>query len=94
MDALFLLTKAVQKSLAKKQQTVAVFFDLQKAYDTLPKRVILEETSKLGFRGNILKFIDRFLTDRKIRVRVGTTLSSLHRQEEGVPQGSVLSVTV
>ena len=94
MDALFLLTKAVQKSLAKKQQTVAVFFDLQKAYDTLPKRVILEETSKLGFRGNILKFIDRFLTDRKIRVRVGTSLSSLHRQEEGVPQGSVLSVTL
>ena len=94
MDALFLLTKAIQKGLAKKQQTVGVFFDLQKAYDTLPRRVILEEMSKLGFKGNILNFTDRFLTNRKIKVRVGTTVSSQHIQEEGVPQGSVLSVTL
>uniref|UniRef100_UPI003EBA9C07 reverse transcriptase domain-containing protein n=1 Tax=Klebsiella pneumoniae TaxID=573 RepID=UPI003EBA9C07 len=66
----------------------------QKAYDMLPRRVILEETSKLGFKGNILRFINSFLTNRKLKVRIGTTTSSEHVQEEGVPQGSVLSVTL
>ena len=40
----------------------------------------LSPTSKLGY----LSF----------KVRVGTTLSDLQGQEEGVPQGSILSVTL
>lgn len=32
------------------------------------------------------------MTNRVFRVRVGTTLSNLHYQENGVPQGSTLSV--
>ena len=39
-------------------------------------------------------FIDNFLSDRNFKVRVGTTLSNLQGQEEGVPQGSILSVTL
>ena len=35
-----------------------------------------------------------FLADRYIKVEVGNKLSSLFKQEEGVPQGSVLSVTL
>ena len=39
-------------------------------------------------------FIDNFLSNRNFKVRVGTTLSDLQGQEEGVPQGSILSVTL
>ena len=35
-----------------------------------------------------------FLSDRFLRVRVGSEFSSLYPQEEGIPQGSVLSVTL
>ena len=42
----------------------------------------------------MFKFIHSFLSDRLIKVRVGNTLSQLFMQEEGVPQGSVLSVTL
>ena len=40
------------------------------------------------------KFIKAFLANRKFKVKVGNTFSTLHNQEEGVPQGSVLSVTL
>ena len=34
-----------------------------------------------------------FLSDRKFRVGIGSTLSNIQKQEEGIPQGSILSVT-
>ena len=45
-------------------------------------------------RGRLLLFIKNFLSERKIRVRVGTSLSDFYGQEMGVPQGSILSVTL
>ena len=39
-------------------------------------------------------FIKNILTERKFRVKVGNTLSTPFVQENGVPQGSVLSVTL
>ena len=42
----------------------------------------------------MVKFIHSFLSDELIKVRVGNTLSQPFRQEEGVPQGSVLSVNL
>ena len=39
-------------------------------------------------------FLQNFLTDREFKVKVGSTLSELHNQEQGVPQGSILSVTL
>ena len=37
------------------------------------------------------RFIQSFLLERSFRVRVGSTLSELHKQEMGVPQSSILS---
>jgi hypothetical protein len=73
---------------------VGVFFDLEKAYDMTWKHGILKDLSKLGLRGNLPIFIDKFLTDRAFNVRVGSTLSYDVIQEQGVPQGSILSVTL
>ena len=39
-------------------------------------------------------FIQSFLEDRTIQVRVDSTLSDLYDQEQGVPQGSILSTTL
>ena len=39
-------------------------------------------------------FIKNFLFERTFRVRVGSTLSNSQHQEEGVPQGSILSITL
>ena len=39
-------------------------------------------------------FISKFLENRNFRVRLGSTLSDHFVQEMGVPQGSILSVTL
>ena len=48
----------------------------------------------IGLKGRLPLFIQNFLNDRVFKVKVGSTLSELHKQEQGVPQGSILSVTL
>ena len=48
----------------------------------------------MGLRGANTPFYQQLLQNRKFKVRIGNTLSELFTQEEGVPQGSILSVTL
>ena len=74
---------------------VAVFFYLQKAYDTTWKYGILQDLPNGELRGNLSIFIGNFLSDRTFHIHLGTILSDkiLH-QKEGVPQGAILSTTL
>ena len=93
MDAFSQLTSHVEKAFKKGKHTMAVFFDLEKAYDTVWRSEILHSLHEMGLRGNLPHFIQNFLTDRKFWVRISSSYSDLADQKEGVPQGSVLSVT-
>ena len=93
MDAVAQLTSHVEKAFQTSKHTIAVFFDLEKAYDTVWRAEILHSLYEMGLRGNLPYFIQNFLTERKFCVRVGPSQSDLTDQMEGIPQGSVLSVT-
>jgi ribonuclease HI len=49
---------------------------------------------KLGLKGNIVKFVENFLSDRKFVVNIKNCFSNEIQMENGIPQGSVLSVTL
>ena len=77
----------IRDAFVKKEHVVAVFFDLEKAYDTTWRYGIMKDIHKLGLRGRLPTFIESFLADRAMQVRVGSSLSDLYDQEQGVPQG-------
>lgn len=52
---------------------------------------ILKDLHSAGLRGHLPIFIRNFLHTRYFKVRVADTLSDLHIQQCGVPQGSILS---
>jgi hypothetical protein len=54
----------------------------------------MKDLYDFGLRGNLPIFIEKFLNARTFQVRVGSTLSDQYDQEMGVPQGSILSVTL
>ena len=54
----------------------------------------MNDLHEMELRGRLPLFIQNFLSERKFRVRVGTSLSDFYDQEMGVPQGSILSVTL
>lgn len=93
-DQIVKLETYIRDAFIKKEHVVSIFFDLEKAYDTTWKYGIMKDLHDFGLRGNMPKLIDNFLQDRVFNVRLGSILSDKHEQEMGVPQGSVLSVTL
>ena len=91
VDHLVRFETFIREAFIKKQHVLAVFFDLEKAYDTTWKYGILSDMHDMGFRGRLPIFIREFLEGRSFRVRVGSTHSDPVSQEMGVPQGSILS---
>jgi len=93
-DHLVRLETFIRDAFISKQHAVAIFFDLEKAYDTTWRYGIMKDLHDMGFRGNLPLFIENFLQHRSFQIRVGTTVSQRYNQEIGVPQGSILSVTL
>ena len=54
----------------------------------------MKDLHQAGLRGRLPCFIEGFLKNRQFSVSLGACLSGMFDQEMGVPQGSVLSVTL
>ena len=67
---------------------------MEKAYDTTWRYGILRDLHELGRKGRLPVSIKSFLEDRRMQVRVGSTLSDQFEQAQGVPQGSIHSTTL
>jgi len=89
-DHLVRLETFVREAFIQRQHAVAVFFDLERAYDTTWKYGIMRDLRRAGLRGRLPTFIEGFLQNRNFQVRIGSCLSQLSDQEMGVPQGSIL----
>ena len=85
---------SIRDAISKKEHVVAVLFDLEKAYDTTCRYGIFKGIHKLGLRGRLPTFIENYLADRTMQVRVGFSLSDCYDQEQCVPQGGALSTTL
>jgi hypothetical protein len=69
-----------------------ITFDMSRAFDCVPHDVLLSCLSKFDFPfyKSFVNWISNYLTDRKQRVRLFQTTSSLTDITSGVPQGSIL----
>ena len=54
----------------------------------------MKDLHDIGLRGRLPNFISNFLSDRSFNVRICSTLSDTFEQEQGVPQGRILSPTL
>lgn len=93
-DALICLESEIVEAFRRKNHLVCVFFDINKAYDTTWKYNIIRSLHSGGVRGHMGKYIANFLHNRTFRAKIGNSFSDSVPQEEGVPQGSVLSCTL
>lgn len=91
LDSVLRLENEIRKAQANKESVVAVFFDIEKAYDMMWKEGLLIKLSKLGVEGRVFNWIKDFLFERKIQVKIGVEMSSQYTIENGTPQGSVIS---
>ena len=66
-----------------------ILVDLQKAFDTLDHRVLLEKMKYFGFRPSVIKWCASYLSNRKFLVCIDV-FSEAGTIKYGVRQGSIL----
>ena len=77
-------------SLEKSKHVGAVLMDLSKAFDCLPKDLLIAKLEAYGLNPLALDLLLSYLSNREQRVRVNGAYSSWEALENGVPQGSIL----
>ncbi|GFV70826.1 probable RNA-directed DNA polymerase from transposon X-element [Trichonephila clavipes] len=91
---LVFLESQFRDAFVKRNHFVSLFFDIEKAYDRTWRYGILRNMYDFGLRGNLPIFIFNFLAVRYFNVRIGHSSSLKFMQDQCVPQGSVLNVTL
>ena len=66
------------------------FFDLRKAFDSVPHLPLLQKLKDIGLEQHILQWLTSYLSDRQQHVVVDGATSNASSVLSGVPQGSVL----
>ena len=93
-DHLVRLTSDIQQAFVTNKYHISIFLDLEKAYDTCWKQVILNQLLNLKINGHLAIYIQNFLDNRSIKVKVGNNFSEKLFLDLGVPQGSSISCTL
>ena len=71
-------------------EVCAVFFDLRKAFDSVPHAPLLAKLDAVGLDVHIINWLHNYLADRTQAVVINGTESDTSPVLSGVPQGSVL----
>ena len=93
-DHLVRLTSDIQQAFVTNKYHISIFLDIEKAYDTCWKQVILDQLVKFNINGHLAWYIQNFLENRSIKVKIGDKLSEKFLLDLGVPQGSSISCTL
>ena len=78
------------QAIDNEKEVCAIFFDLRKAFDSVPHRLLLEKLKRSGLNEHLMKWIFSYLYNREQYVVLNGAESSKIPVLSGVPQGSVL----
>ena len=93
-DQITLISQSIEDGFQEKKSTVAVWVDMEKAFDRVWKKGLSYKLQKYGVIGKMHQWITEYLRDRKARVKIQDHTSRCHALKEEVPQGSILSPTL
>ena len=88
-DHLVKLTSHIKKKqFSRRKSTLATFFYVKKAYDSVWHARLLYKLKNIGITGMMFQYFKNLLSEICICTRVGKTYSSNKTIDMGIPQGS------
>ena len=84
------LTNKILKGFDDGKITGMILIDLQKAFDTIDHKILLDKMRYLGFSQSSINWFRSYLTNRTFTVQLGVERSNPGCLTCGVPQGSIL----
>ena len=90
VDQLLLVYEEVSRCVDSDRLVDVVLFDYSKAFDVVRHQILLTKLHSIGVQGDILRWVEQFITNRLMQVSVNGQNSRPRWVTSGVPQGSVL----
>ena len=87
---LLVLLEKWKMALDSKSKAGIILTDLSKAFDCIRHDMFIAKCHAYGMDKNALQYINSYLSNRKQRVRINSSLSEWKDIKYGVPQGSIL----
>ena len=84
----------IEDSFREKKHTVAVWIDMEKAFDKVWTDGLINKLTNIKISHRMLKWIKSYLDDRQALVKANEFKSKTEDLTNGVPQGGVLSPTL
>ena len=88
------LESDIRDAFVRDEYVIAVFLDIEKAFDSDWHHELLRKIHNHGLRWNLPLFLKKILANREVTVRIGATNSRSSTLACGVAQGSVISPTL
>ncbi len=89
-DAISELYLNILRGFEDKSETLSIFMDLSKAFNTINHNILYDKLSYYGIRGKALDWFRSYLNNRKQFVNYNGTESITTNPDCGVPHGSLL----
>ena len=90
IDTIFKFTTDLQINKNNKLNTIALYIDFKKAFDTVNHTLLIGKLKDMKIRNNAINWINSYLTNRTQCTRKGPIVSKDVVVKTGVPQGSIL----
>ena len=85
------LTQHIEDGYQRGMNTGAVFVDLSAAYDTVNHRILIQKLNNTTQDSQLCRVSQNILSNRRFYVELNNECSRWRKQNNGFPQGSVLS---
>ena len=84
------LNDLLTEKLNHRMNTLCMFVDFSKAFDTINRTKMVEALEAVGIRGTVREWMEDYLRDRRFSVKIGEKCSTMRKSERGVVQGSIM----
>lgn len=91
IDHILRLQDSIYKAINNNRVVIAIFLDIEKAFDMVWHFGLLYKLKSLGIKGNIYSWIKNYLSNRFFKVKIGNSFSNNYPSQNGTPQGSCIS---
>jgi hypothetical protein len=89
-EALKKANEKIAKALHEGKRVGAIFIDLQKAFDTINREILIQKIRNYGLPEDFCGVLECYLSERTCCVKIDQTYSQQLESKYGVPQGSIL----
>jgi hypothetical protein len=88
--ALINLVDKIANFIEDKKYVICIMIDIKKAFDSLNHKILIGKLLNYGFRGNVIKLLQSYLSNRYQYVVYNGQTSTSRQITTGIPQGSIL----